>query len=783
MKSIKLALRTLLHNKTLAIINIAGLSVAFTVSVLILLFVNHHYSFDKNVKHSDRSYRIITGLNEGSIWACTFATFDKVLHENPAVERSTVFYKNDEEFDVVAEKKTFRISNPVYADTGFISYFQIPVKEGNTADLALPNTVLINELTAEALFGSADAIGKTIDITYLNGRTTENRTATIVGILDKNSQNSHLQYDLIHSKKGFYEQAISRLEQSKVYGAYAYLTLVPGVSATEFERQLPEMVTPLLKDAHGPPVEAFSMQLQPLGDIHFNPELIRDISPAVKQSQLNTLLIVGILLFITVVLNFLITNIARSQFREKRTQILHFLGSGRLSQIKSLLSEVLLLVTPAVVITLSVIQLFKSEIGHHYFDGWVPHTFTATFWIFLLLLALLVILVSIFTTSGRPVRQRKNGANKKVIPLIVFQFIVVIGIAGFGMLLNKQINFIHTKDLGYSPENVMIFRAPVGTTTNIRVFKEKAKSVSGILAVGSAMHYPGFRLQDTNLGTSEDNYSVKFAMINPDALPVLGIKTIDTFNVSTGTNFFINRTLYNKLAKSYTQDEIEAGSFKKDEEPNESKVPFHINGIINDINYESLYNPVGNFAFFVNSDEATNYRFLLVRYNQKNTATVASQLKSISKSVYHTSIDPVFLDKELNAAYQSEEQLLSVSKLFIVLTIIIAIMGLFAFSLYSIQQRTKEIGIRKVNGAKITEVMILLNKKYIKWISIAFIIAIPILWFIMHKWLESFAYKTDLSWWIFALSGLLALGIALLTVSFQSWKAATRNPVDSLRYE
>ena len=289
----------------------------------------------------------------------------------------------------------------------------------------------------------------------------------------------------------------------------------------------------------------------------------------------------------------------------------------------------------------------------------------------------------------------------------------------------------------------------------------------------------------TNQGSS---FLFQFGFIDKFTTRTLNIDPVIYFNEkkADATNgWLINETFYNQLRKSYSEEQIANSNFPTDEntEKDNSRSEFIILGVIKDFHYASLHNPIENFAFYVRPDDINN-RFVLVRFNPIHINIVIEAIESKISELYPGQLANIsFIDEQINSQYASEQTLMRLINSFSLVAFLISILGLTGLTLYFNEQRTKEIGIRKVNGARITEILILLNQKYIKWVTIAFIIATPIAWYFMQKWLENFAYKTELSWWIFALAGMLALGIALLTVSWQSWRAATRNPVESLRYE
>ena len=784
---IKLALRKLKEQKAYTSISVIGLSIAFVVSLVIFSFVHHHLLFDKNIDNNERSYRITSSLGEGSHWAPTFAAFDGLLNENLQIEKASVFYKWDETYEVENNANSLYIKDPVYADADFVDYFNINVTIGDAKELRKPNTVLISEKCANTLFKGENPIGKSIHLKYPEVISRNNRIATVVGVVSAKQRLSHLKYDIIHSKKGFLERTITRFKKNKFYSAYAYLTLLSGVNPNEFEEQLIPMVKPVLGNSHGPQVEDFKFRLQPISDIHFTTGLTMDISQGVKKSHLNILLVVGCLVFLTALFNFIIMVLGKWEGRAKQQQIIKSVGANRLNVLHLDLLEIGIPVIISVILSIGVIVAINPVIGAKFLSNWQVDLFAFSFWQLLAILAFVTISIPLCINLFSSIRRSNitsNSGNKKMMPLIVLQFAIVIGLISYSLSISRQLNFIDTKDIGYNAENVMIFRTPGGRSSKINVFKEKARTIPGVVATANCQHYPGFRLQNMTLETKDGMYPFKFTYVDEDALELLGIKTVETIAETENTAFYINETFYNSLSKNYTKEAIINGDFNTKKETGDERLDFYVNGIVKDFHYQSLYHQLGNFCFFIKNSKKFNYRFMMVRFKQGALELVENEVQNIAAELYGVdSLDPVFLNEALNKKYQSEAQLLSIANLFTILTALIACMGLIAFTLFTIKKRTKEIGVRKVNGAKVGEILALLNKDFIKWVIIAFVIATPVAYYAMTKWLENFAYKTELSWWIFALAGVVALGIALLTVSWQSWKAATRNPVEALRYE
>lgn len=789
MKILELTLRKLIKNKTITVINIAGLTVVFFVSLLIFLFVAHHYSFDKTIKESDSAYRIITRINDGSFWASSFAAFEDALDNCKEVQSKAIFYKNDEQFNVAVAEKRFSIANPIYADNSFFSFFNFKLRSGQTEDINKPNTVFISPTMANYLFGETNAIGQTIRVIRNNNNDSNSTVFTIAGVFEPFSNKSHINCDIILSKNGFYKRTVEHLKKIKVFGAYTYLKLHKGFKPSDLEAKFHALLNPYLANAQGPPIEAFDIDLQAFPDIHFTTDLVRDISPGIRKTHLNILLSVAILLFITVVFNFLIMNIVSANQRKQQSQIKMYLGALKRHIFLSTLWEILVVVILAGFVVIFAIEILNPWLSSSFFNGWTVDVLDPVFWLVAFSMAAIIVLSSSVSATYNSLKKVADGIKqtRKTASLIVFQFAMVIALLCFTFLINQQLSYINTMDLGYNPENVMIIKINGARDAKINVFKQQVKAIPGVLSAGTAQHYPGFRLQDLNFNDGENIFPFKFAMVEQETLETLGVGIKEQFSEDSDFEFFINETFYNKLAASYTHQQIIESDFNRNQNnrgAGSEEFLFAVHGVVKDFHYSSLYSPIGNFVFFIRNPEKYFNRFLLIRFKQQNVEKICKQVVQIAESIYPgMQIEPQFLNEQLNTQYESEKQLLSVANLFSVITIIVTCMGLMAFMLYTIQLRIKEIGIRKVNGAKDAEIIQLLTKEFFICILIGFIVGTPLAYLAIEKWLQSFAYKTSISVWVFIAGGITTLVLAVLTIGWQTFKAARKNPVESLRYE
>jgi putative ABC transport system permease protein len=792
--TIKYALRKLWKSKSYTIINVFGLSISLLVALVILLFSTYHFSFDRFVDNYRSSYRLISRYGDGAYNANTFACFEEDLQNMKEIEEMTVCYKEHNVDEVFVGNQSFSTGNLVFIDDSFFDYFGIEMIEGVPEAINQPNMVFLTPEMAYKLFNDEDPLGKNIELRSFTRDADERITYTVGGIVEPLPKASHLDYEMLISKKGQFASTIDFVKTHKVFGAAIYVKLVNSVDIQEFEKHLIWLPEAKLGKQFGPPVDAFNHKLQPLEDIHFTPETISELKPTVRRPTLYILLSVGALMLAMAVINFVNLYTARVTFRKREFGIMRCYGGSQSYLWMNMATEMIFLIIFSFALTVIFIAIFNDNFSHSFFKSQIISIYNTRFWVwtvflFLLTTALILTACSFGFIPGRRSALVKNPLHKSktIIPLVIFQFVLVIGLVGFTFLLNRQMNFVNQKSLGYSAKNMMIIESPQ-RNEKVLLCRNELKKIPGVVQTAIAHHYPGFRLQDMTFENSGNAFPFKFGMVEGRAIETLDIQPIKYFVPDiekAQQGWVINETFYHNLLQQYSEEQISTGNFPVDDNDSDSSSQqFRILGVVKDFHYASFHKPIENFAFSIQSPETDFNRFILVRYDRQNFMNVLDGSQKVIADIFPGyPFKYSFLDDQVQAQYESETTLMKLVNVFSILCIIVACMGLVGITLFMLEKRTKEIGIRKVNGATISEVLIMLNKDFVKWVAIAFIIATPIAYYAMNRWLQNFAYKTDLSWWIFALAGLLALGIALLTVSGQSWKAARRNPVEALRYE
>jgi putative ABC transport system permease protein len=494
-------------------------------------------------------------------------------------------------------------------------------------------------------------------------------------------------------------------------------------------------------------------------------------------------------------MNSVIMHITRNSFNQTATLIIRFHGGNKTNLFIQTLIDVLISAMISFLLALFLLSAFNMVLAEQFFTDWSISFDNVKFWaiffgLFLIVIVLISVLSSLHLLQNLPVLKEanKNKAMKVAVPLVMLQFVMVIALIGFALMINKQMNFIDSKALGYNSENVIIIKIPQ-QNEKVDVFRAELLMIPEIISAGTARHYPGYRLQDMNFTSGNHVFPFKFGHIDQDALETLNIKPLwyyaEAESEATG-GWLINETFYNHLRSIYSEEQIASGDFPTSEEgsADNNLTNFKILGVINDFHYASLHSEIANFAFFIPDADTRVIRFVLARIRQNESGKVIGLIEDKLAEMYPGQpVNYSFLDDELSKEYASEQLLMRLINTFSILAILIAIMGLMGLSIFMTEKRTKEIGIRKVNGASVYEIVQMLNLVFIKWVVLAFIIATPFTYYFTQGWLQNFAYSTQASWWIFILAGLITIFIVIIAVSWQTFKVARRNPIEALRYE
>ena len=801
------------------LINAIGLSTAFACVLIIFLFCKQQVGFDRFHSKADRIYRITIDSNSGAVSMHPARVAGdgpkKLAEEYPAIEKMVRLIPFRRAIIKIGDKK-FYSQNAFSTDSSFFEVFDFAVLSGNARDVfKKPGQAFISRSMAMKYFGSMDVIGK--EISVLHQQESNPLSFTVSGVMEDFPANSHFHAELLTSPVGV---------DSQTTWAYTYFLMRQGTDVKALINTIQKKWDEENKEAEYKPI----VFLQKLTDIHLYSHLTRELE---KNGDIRSVILLGsgalIIMFIAL-LNFL--NLSRVQFlkRIKSVKIKIINGASKKVVAGEFASEAVWLSLFSV--ALGVIIAFKlcSFIDGSLFNkDIVPYVMMIAFGF-----SLFVVLLSVYPVFSSKIvsdlRLSQSSERLYRIPLII-QFTLAIVTIISTLVLNRQMDFISSKHPSSRNANMLVIADnPWESVQRYELFKTELLKDPSITNVTAAMEEPGGDIldgcgfdmegiekkddQSINIFTADSNFFKTMDIHALAGTTDLGYTPsqkweADAIELSNArTDLTNNKYKTKELNAKIAEYEKRLGGYREKYILNESALRLlginkpadaigkhfrltfflpdlfpegEIVGVVPDFHYTNLHNE--EKPLVITPRKMFNYCFIVSinpAQRQKAIATINSIWSKINPDF---PLQYEYITDSYRKIYAGEYAQTRVLSLFAIISVILSALGIFAMSSFSIQRRIKEIGIRKVNGARVYEVMAMLNEHYVKQVLISFVIATPVGWYIMHRWLESFAYKADLSWWIFAAAGFLTLAVSLLTVSGQCWKAATRNPVEALRYE
>ena len=802
---IKIAFRNLSRNKIFSGINILGLSIGIATCLIIMLFITNELGYDR---YNTKANRIVRVCFEGNIQgekmkeATVMPPVAQTLKADfPEVEAATRI-RNFGTPNLFYGNTTFKQDAFAYVDSNFFQVFTLPFIEGDPKTALLePNSIVITKAIAYKYFRNEEPIGKVI--AFKDGK---NTAFKVTGVIDKVPVNSHFHFELFASMTGLPE---SREPNWMISNFYTYLLLPEGYAYKKLEAKLPQVIEkylgPQMLQAMGLTLADFrkkgseiSFRLQPLTDIHLHSDFSSDLG---QPGDIRYVYIFGaIALFMLMIacINFMNLSTAGASKRSREVGIRKVLGSMKSDLVRQFLLESIILTSIATVVALILVHLALPL-----FNELANQTLTLSFTeqpLLVPVLILFVLFVGILTgsypafylSSFKPIAVLKGKftSGKKSIGLrsglVVFQFIISIILMVSTTVVYNQLSYIRHKKLGYDKEQVLILSDAGILNKQQEVFRHQLLTNPGVLSVSNSGYIPAGSTYNNNffVSTEEDPGRLIKTLrydVDENYIPSLGIQLQSgrNFSANQGTDsaaVIVNETA--AMAFKWGAKAVDHSISTTDHEG--KKITYRVIGVVKDFHFRSLHETISPLVMVLSPDAGT----LIVKLKTNDIAGMISRLKK-SWAAF-TSEEPLsysFLEDRFNNTYKAEQNTGTIVGIFAGLTIFVACLGLFGLVTFTAEQRRKEIGIRKVLGASVSGIVSLLSKELLKLVFIAFIIAAPVSWFIMNKWLEDFAYRINISWWIFVLAALLAILITIVTVSFQAIKAAIANPVKSLRTE
>jgi len=791
--NLKITIRRLFKDKIFSAFNVLGLVIGIASFLILFIYVSNEKSFDKHFADHERIYRVIS-IPEGreeSPWARSLGIIHNATPTIPEIEEATQF-SHCAVGTIKIGEQTLQQNDIMSVDESFIEMFDVKAKVGDLSEISNPNTVFITEDFANKYYKNETPVGKTITIEALQYARNVG-DYEIRGIVKNTHPKTHFNYEILLSQKGGLQERYEAQPGRKTQWVYNYIKLKKETSPSQVEAKLLSIWdNSSTKQIRGP--KEYQFELFPMDDIHLKSDFRFELKESSSKINIRLFVIISFVILLVSLLNFINLTVAKLIKRSKELGLKKSIGANQGQLIRQILTEVFLFCTVSILLVLAVIEIIKPHINSifeidfniYYSEPVVYLSVIAVLFVCLVLTSIFVGFFLIGKSSTIDILSEKSNysGNYVLKSLLVLQVTIVIILMSGTFLVNKQIGYILNKPLGFDKENVVVLHLK-DLSKDPAVFARELEKQSQIVSVGMAAQYFGYPSQGLPLEGLGIDGTADFVFANYDYLKTMNIKLLENWikpSADTVHGMVINNHLYKRLMERHgSMEALNAYGDLEPLQPGEERIDFI--GVAEDFNYSSAHETIGDFAFWL--DESRNRaRFIHVRLNDGSLHYGMQAIKETWQTYYpEQELNYFFIDEKIAQQYKAETILSRILFAFSTIGILISIIGISALSLFISQQRTKEIGIRKVNGANITEVLAMLNKNFIKWVVISFAIATPASWYILHKWLENFAYKTSLSWWIFALAGLLTLGIVLLTVSWQSWRAANRNPVEALRYE
>lgn len=780
----KSIIRNFLRKPATNLINLLGLSVSLTLVIILSVYCYSELTTDSFQKNGDRVY--IFGLTGDCIYTPGILK-EHIDTDVPGVE-STLRIGGSWEAPVLqAENNEPLTTDLIFADENFFKLFTYKAIEGNP-DNALkdPMTIVITKSLSERLFGKEAALGKIIKLN-------NNQSLTVSAVVEEPKANSCISFSALTSMatRKIVQEEPGEFTAWNECNFQTFLLLKKGTDHALTTKTILSILPNEQKERYK------DQSLVPLKRIYFTEFTLFGSNYLINgdRKKVMILILVAALVLMIALINFI--NISSSQWQEKikQTGVMKVIGAKRITILRGVLAESFLFFLAALIIAIYLVNTFSSLVhnytGIHYSQNL---TYSPGFIIISLALTGVISVVLSILPASRISSSRAVDNLKKTTGhdgrrfsfrglLVTTQLTIAMGLIAFTLLVQKQIRF-GSSNLGFNQENILGIKLTDQLSQKKDVLKKLLQDMPVVRQVSFSQYYPGKTISEwgTKLTLPGEKKEIDFNTFSADA------KLFDMLGLQLVMGRFYSDDLASDKGKMVVNE-----SFLREQnitnplggvlEMTRNGYNFEIVGVVKDFHYKPINEAIAPLA--IRNEPYASY--CLVNLQSKNFKSLQTTIEEIKKETSELSPSfPVvvsFFDQAVQNMYQSEIRFRKTFSLLAISSIIICSMGILAMSIFSCQRRVKEIGIRKVNGAKITEILAMLNSEFMKWVLIAFIISTPVAWYAMHRWLEIFTYKTEVSWWIFALSGIIAFGIAIITVSWQTWRAATRNPVEALRYE
>ncbi len=801
---IRIALRNLNKHKSFSFINIFGLCLGTACCLYILLFVKDQYSYDQHHEDGHQVYRITTEVGKPGdllkMATCSPPIPGALKRDFPeiveAARHVSMFADNQKVFRIDGQVQYE--SHGIYADSSFFSLFTYDFIYGSPHKaLAAPYNVVLSEATALKFFGDVNPVGRTFEMDTGEGR----QNLTVTGVVSNKLGKSHIQANYILSMDSGGPGSYAMVADDWVGNnfTHAYVKLGPNVDAANVEAKIPGFLDRYIGEDLKNLERVKILSLQPVAEIHTSTGFEAEASNTASPTLLFVLMAIAGLIQLIACINFMNLSTARATKRAREIGIRKVVGAQRQSIIWQFLSESVIIAFFALIMAVPLVsallpflnQMTGVELSSNFLMDPVV-------WISILGFGLVTGLLAgsypaFYLSNFRPLQVLKSkvpnlgGHVNLRQSLVVFQFILAIALISSVIIINQQLKYIQNKELGYDPDQKIV--VPFRTNDALRQansYRDAIQNIPGVQLVSRANNYPSkFVFNDFSLfkrGTSaKEAKMVKFMRVDEYFVRSLGIEIKegrDFKPVDTLGRVLANEALLSALEIQESDAIGQIVSFPSDGGAED----LEIIGIIKDFNFNSLYSEVTPFMLLYDNNQA--HPQMIIDTETANLPQLLAQLEDTWESqIPFVPFEYTFIDEAVQKQYVEDRRLSSILNSFTFLTILISCLGLLGLATFTAERRTKEIGIRKVLGATVFGITTMISKEFIKLVLIAIVLSVPLAWWAMNGWLENFAYRVNIQWWMFVLAGIMAIGVALITVSFQSVKAALANPVHALRNE
>jgi putative ABC transport system permease protein len=794
---IVIALRNFKRNKFYSFLNIFGLAIGTATAIFSFLFVGYELSYDRFHEKSDRIYRIAVDALSGN-------TVIKQVF-NPAIMPAAL-YNEYAEIEAVCrisgagsatrvefEDKVFMESNILLVDTTFFNIFTAEFVRGNPGpELFAPNKAVLTEKTAKKYFGDSDPVGKVLIMD-------DEYHIEVSAVIKEFPQNAHFHFDMLVSLlsfEGFYNSPHWFANNFRIY-----LLLHENQDYKSLEAKFPAFVNKY--HYGGRYAEAtnagnkWELYLQPLTDIHLHSHLSGEFEANGYAVYVYIFGVVAIFILLIACINFVNMATAKSATRAREIGIRKVVGSGRGELIRQFLSESLIISGVSLILALIFVELAlvylpdllgsRIEIPAYVKINLIPALIGLVLIVALLSGTYPALVLSAFKPAAVLKNQLIKGGRGQWSrnTLVIFQFAISIVLIIGTLVISRQLDFIQNERLGFDKEQVIVIKNANIIQNQLDAFKNELLAIPAVQSASVSHKLPGIRFNNIGFGAEgfDGGFTLNLCLGDPDFQDVLKFKMVKGRFFSREFATDTSAVVLNEAAVKLLGWDDPIG--KKVNNWGDSPLHFTVIGVVEDLHYESMHTEIRPMGFFhMNGIFHWTPRYISVRVNTDNISETLDKMDHVWAGFSpKLPFEYSFFDQDYDNLYTNEMQTKKLFITFSMLAIFIACLGLFGLAAFMVEHRVREIGIRKVLGASVSGLVVLLSGQFTKWVLIANLIAWPVAWYAMNRWLENFVYRIEIEWWMYLLAGIIALIIALITVSAQAIKAAFANPVEALRYE